>query len=74
MKIIIHAKNIDLNHSIDTFINDKVGSISRFIRESQEASAEARVEVGRGSKHHRHGEVFYAKIDLKIENMKVRQS
>lgn len=66
MNIIIKCTNIDLVPSIRAFIEQKVGSISKFIQFSDSGLAKARVEVGRPSKHHRTGFVYYAEINLKI--------
>ena len=61
----IHAKNIELTPSIEDWINKKMETISRLFK-SGEQLTEARVEVGRPSKHHKKGLVFYAEINLKM--------
>lgn len=85
MKILIHTKNIDLTPSIETLVNQKVGSLEKFIpytKRGQPPEAgtadsprygvraselvEVRVEVGKPSKHHQKGPVFYAEINLKL--------
>lgn len=65
MRIMLHAKNMDLTPSIETLVNQKVGSLEKFVGRSGEL-AEARVEVGKPSKHHQKGMVFYAEINLKL--------
>ncbi len=66
MKILIHAKNIELTPSIKTFAEAKVSSLSRFLASADNNLAEARVEIGKPSRHHKSGFVFYAEINLKI--------
>lgn len=61
----IHAKNFDLTPAIRTLVEQKVGALEKFIESAGEL-AEARVEVGKPSKHHRTGMVFYAEINLQL--------
>ncbi len=72
MQIIIHTKNIDLTPSIKTLVEDKVGSVEKFIKPKNAELAEARVEVGRPSKHHKSGMIYYAEINLKIGSRLLR--
>ena len=61
----IHAKNIDLTTSIETWVQEKMDTIDKLFRPDDEL-IEARVEIGRPSKHHQKGLVYYAEINLKI--------
>ena len=72
MKIIIRGANIDLTPSIKAFVEEKVGSVEKFINPSDIELAEARVEVGKSSQHHKTGPVFYAEINLKIGSKLLR--
>lgn len=72
MKIILQAKNIDLTPGLKVFVDKKVGSISKLISDHKEGLAEARVEVGKPSRHHHKGFVFYAEINLKIGSALLR--
>jgi len=64
--LILHTKNIGLTPSIRTFVEKKVGSVSKFLKPAENSLAEARVEIGKPSRHHKSGFVFYAEINLKI--------
>lgn len=66
MHIILQAKNMDLTPSIRAFVDEKLVSINKLLPPKEEALAEARVEVGKPSRHHSKGFVFYAEINLKI--------
>ena len=68
MKLILHAKNLDLTPSIKAFVDEKIGSISKFLRPAENNLAEARVEVGKPSRHHKSGFIYYAEVNLKIGN------
>ncbi len=66
MKTIIHCKNIDLTPSITALVNEKIDTIAKLFDPRDEELAEARVEVGRPSMHHKTGAVYSAEINLKI--------
>jgi putative sigma-54 modulation protein len=66
MKLIIYGKNLDLTPSIKTFVERKISSISKFLKPAETDSAEARIEIGKPSKHHKSGLVYYGEVNLKI--------
>ena len=63
MKITISTKNISLDGALETFVQEKIGGLEKFIGKS--SVIEARVEIGLPSKHHRSGRVYYAEVNLK---------
>ncbi len=67
----LHAKNLELTPSIETFVNQKIGTIAKLFKSDDEL-VEARVEIGRPSKHHQKGLVYYAEINLKIGSKLLR--
>jgi putative sigma-54 modulation protein len=72
MKIDIYAKNIELTAPIKAFVEEKVGSISKLLKSAEDESAEAKVEIGRPSRHHKSGPVFYAEANIKVGKDLVR--
>ncbi|MDD4761840.1 MAG: ribosome-associated translation inhibitor RaiA [Candidatus Pacebacteria bacterium] len=67
MNINITAKNLELTDSLRVFINKKLESISKLVREWEEKGAvEVDFEVARTTKHHHKGDVFYAEANLKL--------
>ncbi|OGN27695.1 MAG: ribosomal subunit interface protein [Candidatus Yanofskybacteria bacterium RIFCSPLOWO2_01_FULL_49_17] len=62
IKIDIFSKNIELNPALREFIEEKLGSLDRYIP----GLADIRVEIARPSKHHRSGHVFYAEANVKL--------
>jgi len=68
MKINIRANKIDLTPSITKYIEDKIGSLDKFV-EGFEVDGETKVsvEIARTSKHHLHGEVFCAEASLNLK-------
>lgn len=63
MKIIISTKNISLDEPLEVFVQEKIGGLEKFIGKG--SAIEARVEIGKPSKHHRSGRIFYAEVNLK---------
>ena len=66
MKIMIHGLHIELTPAIKEHVEAKIGSIEHLLDVKHAALAEVRVEVGKSTKHHHKGEVFYAEANLKI--------
>lgn len=64
MKLIIEAIGMSLTPSLRIDIEQKLGHIEKYLRETEEV--ELRVEVGRSSTHHKKGDVYYADANLKL--------
>ena len=62
MKINIFYKNITADKPLELFIEEKIGGLEKYLN----GSADARVEIGLPSKHHRSGPVFYAEVNIKM--------
>ncbi len=62
--ISISSKNIDLTGPLEVFINDKLGALSKYLKGLD--SFEIKVEVGRPSRHHHKGNVYYAEASVLI--------
>lgn len=65
MRTMIHTKNIELTPSINVAIEEKMATLAKLFSPNDK-TVEARVEVGRPSKHHQKGAVYYAEINLKM--------
>lgn len=63
MKINITTKNITLDEPIRVFIEEKIGGLDKFI---QKGPISAMVEIGKPSRHHKSGPIFYGEVNLKI--------
>lgn len=63
MNITLTAKNIEITQAIRAFIEDKIGGLEKIIGHTESSAS---VEIGKPSKHHRSGEVFYAEVNLKM--------
>lgn len=67
MQIIIKATKLDITPAIKEYIELKIGSLDRFLeRFEQKNEIKAEIEIARTTQHHRHGDVFYAEINLHL--------
>lgn len=67
MQIIIQATKLKLTPSIEIHTKNKLGTLAKFIQKFDETGqAGIWVEIGRTTRHHRHGEVYMAEADLRL--------
>lgn len=72
MKIIIKAKNIELTPYLEKFVEEKIGSLQKFISILRQEGnigkslAEAFVEIEKTTKHHRSGDIFRAEARIEL--------
>lgn len=73
MKLIIKASQLDLTPAIYEYIETKIGSLDKFLRKF-ETKGDIKVEVGiaRSTKHHRHGNVFFAEANVHLPKKTLR--
>lgn len=72
MLIKVEPKNIKLDEALIVWVEKKIGSLERFLKRIDPVLVEARVEIGRPSKHHRKGLVWYAEANLKVSRKLLR--
>lgn len=66
LKLNIKATNIKLDDFIYDYIHEKIGGLDKFI-EGIDSNAQAWVEVGKPSMHHKKGaEEFYAEVNIEL--------
>jgi ribosomal subunit interface protein len=66
LKLNIKATNIKLDDFLYDYINEKIGGLDKFI-EGIDSNAQAWVEVGKPSRHHKKGaEEFYAEVNIEL--------
>ena len=72
MKITIESTGLDLTPSIKTYIETKFTPLGKIIKRFEmKGEITAFVEVGRSTKHHKHGDVFRASIDIEVPGKKL---
>ncbi|MBI2013660.1 MAG: ribosome-associated translation inhibitor RaiA [Candidatus Colwellbacteria bacterium] len=72
MTINITANDLDLTPAFKEFIESKVGALNKFVERFDGDSLITNVVVSRTTAHHRHGEVFDAKIDIGLPGSIIR--
>jgi len=72
MKIIIKTKNIENSESLNSYIEEKLSGLQKFISVLREEGdvgktlAEVFVEIEKTTKHHRKGEIFMVKAFINM--------
>lgn len=73
MKIIIKTKNLDLTADLQSFIDEKIGSLKKFIDVLKEETpagektlAEVFVELEKETEHHKKGKIFSCKLEVRL--------
>ena len=74
MKINIKATNLELTPALSQYVEEKIGSLSKFLKNYEiEAEVNVHVEVARSTRHHHSGNVFKAEVNLELPK-KILQS
>lgn len=73
MQIDYLGSQIDLTPALKEYIEMRVGALGRFLkRYEQNGEVKVFVEVGRSTKHHKQGNVFYAEATLPLPGSTLR--
>jgi len=73
MKIDIKATNTELTTPLYNYAFEKISALRRFMKKWEaEGVVEARVEVGRSTRHHHKGPVYFAEINLHVPGKVLR--
>jgi putative sigma-54 modulation protein len=72
MKIIIKTTNLELTSAIKEHVEQKIGSVDKLLDDMDRNVIEARVEIGRITKHHRKGDIFRAEVNLTLPGRLLR--
>lgn len=80
MKINIKGVNLELTPAINTYIEDRINGLEKFISgdglkqwdEKNQAAVEADVEIARTTNHHRQGDIYRAEVNIKVPGRIIR--
>ena len=70
MRIIIQITSIENSSAIEEYVGKKLKPLERLLKDREEAIA--RVEVGKSTKHHKKGDVFFAEVNLHVKGKEFR--
>ncbi|MGC9031265.1 MAG: ribosome hibernation-promoting factor, HPF/YfiA family [Minisyncoccia bacterium] len=65
MKVTLKGTNINLTEELKKFIENEIEKIKKIVGKVSER-AEFFIEIGRQSKHHKKGDVFYSEIQTEL--------
>src|SRR3989344_1972047 len=72
VKVSTRAVNFTLTPALTKQLAQKIKGTERFLRHFDTTAAELYLEVGLPSRHHRHGEIFYAEANLRLAGKLLR--
>ena len=72
VKINIQSSNLDLTPALAEYIEKKIGGLEKFLKRFEADSVLVEVDVGRSTRHHRHGRVYYVDVNLLIPGGTIR--
>ena len=72
MQITIKTTNIDLSPSIKEHIEKRIGGLTKFLKKIDQEVVKIEVEVGKPSKHHRKGNIYYAEANISLPGKLLR--
>ncbi len=72
MQINITASELDLTEPLKKYIDTHIGSLSKYLKRFDGGLVRAEVEVARTTQHHRHGDVYYAEVNLTLPGKLLR--
>lgn len=64
VKINIQSSNLELTPALTEYIERKIGGLEKFLKKFETDSVLAEVDVGRSTRHHRHGRVYHVDVNL----------
>ncbi len=62
-----------MTNAIKAYVNQKIGALSSFVKRFEKrGDITLFLEIARSTKHHKHGEVFYAEATLALPGKTIR--
>ena len=74
MNIIIKGTNLELHNDLKEYVNEKIGGLKKFIENENmdSSSVIARVELAKTTRHHQHGDIYKAEVNLQLPGKMIR--
>ena len=73
VRIIIKTTNLELTPALNEYIETKLWSLNKFVDKWDiEGAVEAKVEIGKTTKHHQKGDVYRAEVNLALPGQLIR--
>ena len=71
MRIILKGTNLELNQELRDYVDKKIGGLDKFL-ENIDGTLEARVELAKTTRHHQHGDIYRAEVNLDFSGKVLR--
>ena len=71
MRIILKGTNLELNQELRDYVDEKIGGLDKFL-ENIDGTLEARVELAKTTRHHQHGDIYRAEVNLDFSGKVLR--
>jgi len=74
MNIIIKGTNLELHNDLKEYVNEKIGGLKKFIESENmdSSSVVVRVELAKTTRHHQHGDIYKAEVNLQLPKKMIR--
>ena len=74
MNIIIKGTNLELHNDLKEYVNEKIGGLKKFIENENmdSSSVIVRVELAKTTRHHQHGDIYKAEVNLQLPGKTIR--
>jgi len=72
MHIDIKTKDLDLTDPMRKYVDKRIGSLDKYLARFDPDVVLAEVELARTTRHHRHGDVYYAEVNLTLPGKLLR--
>ena len=74
MNIIIKGTNLELHNDLKEYVNEKIGGLKKFVENENmdSSSVIARVELAKTTRHHQHGDIYKAEVNLQLPGKMLR--
>ena len=74
MNIIIKGTNLELHNDLKEYVNEKIGGLKKFVENENidSSSVIVRVELAKTTRHHQHGDIYKAEVNLQFPGKMLR--
>ena len=72
MQINIQATELELTEPLREYVMKRIGALTKYLKRFDNDLLRAEVEIGRTTKHHRHGDIYRAEVNLLLPGKMLR--
>ena len=72
MRIEINPTNIKLDDALLIWVEKKIGGLEKFLKKIDPDAVEVKIDIGKPSRHHKKGPVWYAEANLRLPGKLLR--